>query len=127
MTASAGASFPKSIRVRKRREYLAVQRGGRRVTTEHFIVHARPNGGRPVRLGVTVSRKVGKAVVRNRVKRLCREAFRRNVAQLPHGLDVVLVARHGRPADGYEQVVREMIDGVARLKAGGGARRRRQR
>ncbi len=77
-------------------------------------------------MGVTVSRKVGKAVVRNRVKRLCREAFRRNAAQLPDGLDVVLIARHGRPADVYTQVVREMFDAVARLKAGGGARRRRR-
>ncbi len=127
MSPGPGASFPKSIRVRKRREYLAVQRGGRRVTTEHFIVHARPNGGRPARLGVTVSRKVGNAVVRNRVKRLCREAFRRNVSRFPRGLDVVMVARQQRPADIYLQVVEEMLEAVDRLKAGGGARRRRRK
>jgi len=127
VTPDSGASFPKSVRLRRRRQFLAVQRGGRRLTTEHFLVHARSNGGRPTRLGVTVSKKVGNAVVRNRVKRLCREAFRRNLERLPGGLDVVMVARHGRPVDGYAEVVNEMLDAVARLKSGGGGRKRRRR
>lgn len=86
-------------------------------------------------MGVTVSRKVGKAVARNRVKRLCREAFRRNAEKLPRGLDFVMVARQGRPADVYAQVVAEMLDAMAvlrernhpRAKAPGGSRRRRRR
>jgi ribonuclease P protein component len=52
-----------------------------------------PLGMVPSRLGVVVSRKLGKATVRNRAKRLLREAFRRNQDRLTQGLDLVLVAR----------------------------------
>ena len=86
--------FPRSVRLRRRSEFLEVQERGRRVHTPHFVVlfRARAGGGTGVRLGVTVSKKVGDAVRRNRVKRLVREAFR---------LDRVPDRVRGRPA-GHE-------------------------
>lgn len=117
--------FPKQLRLRRRRQFLTVQRGGRRVTTAHFVVYGRRNGTRPTRLGITVSRKVGKAHVRNRIKRWVREAFRRHA--LPTGLDVVFVARHERPLDSYEAAVHELNDAVRRLHAGAGRKRSERR
>src|SRR5262245_38162845 len=69
--------FPKSSRIRRRDEFLRLQRLGRRSTGKCFVVITakRIQGGS--RLGITASRKVGGAVVRNRVKRLIREFFRR--------------------------------------------------
>ena len=127
MNPPSSEGLPKRLRLRKRREYLAVQRTSNRVVTPHFIVFGRGNGGGPTRLGVTVSRKVGRAHVRNRVKRLVREAFRRNTAKLPGAMDMVLVARQGRPAEGYEQVVSEMIFAAGQLHSRGGERRNRRR
>lgn len=127
MASTGGEAFPKRLRLRRRREFLAVQRGHSRVVTPHFLVYGRPNGGRPTRLGVTVSRKVGRSHVRNRVKRLVREAFRRHRDQLPGGLDLVLVARQGRPVDDYAVVVAELISAAGELQRGGGADRRRRR
>ena len=63
------------------------------MNSPHFVFYLRPNGGRPARLGITVSRKVGKAHDRNRVKRLLREVFRRSRALMPVGVDIVAVAR----------------------------------
>jgi ribonuclease P protein component len=122
-----GEGFPKRFRLRRRREFLSVQRGGRRVPTGHFVVYGRPNGGRPTRIGITVSRKVGKAHDRNRVKRLVREAFRRHREALPRGLDLVLVARNDRRPEDFEQVVDELITAARRLEGQMAADRRSDR
>jgi ribonuclease P protein component len=106
--------FPKRLRLRKRREYLLAQRVGRRFTSTHFIFYLRPNGGRPARLGVTVSRKVGKAHDRNRIKRLLREVFRRAKAHLPNGLDIVVVARNDQAPPSFDETRNELLSAVAR-------------
>ena len=112
----AGLSFPKSLRLRKRREYLIVQRSYYRFVTKHFIVYARPNRSGTTKLGITVSRKVGRAHVRNRVKRWVREAFRLNFDRLPTGMLLVFVARQGRVLEAYGEVETEMLAATTELK-----------
>jgi ribonuclease P protein component len=103
------AGLPRSERIRKRSIYQRVQTTGRKIQTDHFIVFALPNDtASAARLGVTVSRKVGGAVTRNRVKRLVREAFRRQKALFPRGLEVVLIAKKQAAEVEYEQVCREI-------------------
>jgi ribonuclease P protein component len=63
------------------------------VSSAWLIVYGRPNGLPFCRLGLSVSRKVGSAVRRNRLRRLYREAFRLARAELPVGLDLVLIPR----------------------------------
>jgi ribonuclease P protein component len=99
--------------LRKRGEFAAVQGSGRKLHTDSFLVFVRPTSRRdaseaPARLGVTVSKKVGKAVTRNRVKRLVREAFRRRRACFPRGLDVVFVAKRAVGEVTFERVVGEI-------------------
>ena len=114
---SADERFPKAFRLRKRREFLAVQRSRYRYTTQHFIVYARHRGERDTRIGITVSKKVGKAHQRNRVKRLVREAFRLNRCRLPKGLDVVLVAKKGTSSACYTDVESQLMRAVTELKS----------
>jgi ribonuclease P protein component len=89
------AGFPKRARLRKRDDYLRVQGVGRRHHTEHFVVLRAPGSGPTARIGITVSTRVGNAVVRNRVKRLVREIVRVVWRDLQPSDDVVVIAKPG--------------------------------
>jgi ribonuclease P protein component len=78
------------------------------VRTEHFRIHARANGLGRSRLGVSVGRKFGRAVVRNRFKRMAREAFRTCDAVRAAGLDIVVVARDAKALDAPEEMARAL-------------------
>lgn len=86
-------TFPKHLRLLKRPLFQGCYKWGRRYATRHFIVFIRPNGLGHWRLGITASRKIGRAVVRNRIKRLVRETFRLHQKQVPGGLDIVVVCK----------------------------------
>src|SRR5687768_3238150 len=107
--------FPAAIRVRKRREFLAIQGAGAKHHLRHFLVFVVPPAARPaeertdaVRLGITVTRKVGCAVVRNRIKRYVREAFRRKRGSFTPGYDMVWVAKQSAASVGYAEVFAAM-------------------
>jgi ribonuclease P protein component len=85
--------FPRRHRLRHRVEFAVVYRQRRPVSDETLLVFARHNQLGHPRLGLSVSRKVGKAVVRNRWKRLIREAFRQSKSELPASLDLIVIPR----------------------------------
>jgi ribonuclease P protein component len=85
--------FSRSARVRLGGDFQRAFRRRRSVADASLIVYGHPNGLGHARLGLSVSRKIGGAVVRNRWKRLLREAFRLNRIQLPAGLDLIIVPR----------------------------------
>lgn len=100
--------FPRAVRLRKRPDFKRVQRSRHRLNTKSFIVcWSRGPGPEGERYGLTVSRKVGGAVTRNRVKRWLREAIRRNRGHV-EGLDVVFIAR-GSAADADFESVEEQV------------------
>jgi len=74
-------------------EFVNLNRSGQRHHTKHFILILKENGLGITRLGLTVSRKTGNAVKRNRVKRLIREFFRLNDTYFPLGYDIVITAK----------------------------------
>ncbi len=108
LEAGGRARFRKADRIRRRREYLAAQAAGRRLTAPHFTVILAPPGGEPrPRLGLVVTRRLGKAVRRNRVRRLLREFFRRHREELPCQ-DIIILARKGAETLTYADVTREL-------------------
>jgi ribonuclease P protein component len=117
--ASPVGRFPPTQRVRKRREFEAAQKAGRRVTTPHFVLllWARDESGL-ARLGIVASRKVGNAVIRNRAKRLVREAFRSTRDLFQAGIDLVVIVR--RPL-----YTMKLVDVVDEWRAASGGVRKR--
>jgi len=99
--------FGKRPRLRQRREFVAVQERGQKLHSGAYVVLGlRNNLGHP-RLGITVSTRVGNAVVRNQVKRWVREAFRAVATEWP-SMDVVVIARSSAPRAGREGAVRAL-------------------
>jgi ribonuclease P protein component len=87
--------FTKSQRLLKRRNYEQLRFEGRKVHSAWFLSISTVNGTERSRLGVTASRKVGNAVVRNRVKRVTREYFRQNRQYLKKCRDIHVIAKQG--------------------------------
>jgi ribonuclease P protein component len=103
------ASLPKHARLRKRGEYLRVQGVGRRHHTEHFVVLTAP-GAREgsSRVGITVSTRVGNAVVRNRVKRMLREILRISWRRIAPPADVVVIAKPNAAQASHDTAATEL-------------------
>ena len=94
----ATMSFARADALHRSAEFLRLQRLGVRIQSAHFVLYAGKLENQPgrSRLGVTVSRRIGNAVLRNRVKRRVREIFRGTIrASIPAGVSIVVIARAG--------------------------------
>jgi ribonuclease P protein component len=111
-------------RLSRSRDFDTVYRHGTSVSTRYLTLHWFPREedveGEP-RLGLAVPRAVGTAVVRNRVKRVLREAWKRLLPEVPAGKDYVLVARPGlaEPAEtrGEEWIAGEIAEALGKVPA----------
>jgi ribonuclease P protein component len=94
-----GTAPRRRARITRSGDFDAVYRRGRSAANRHLVVYAFARDDRPpaapARLGLSVSKKVGDAVARNRVKRVLRERFAEIAPSLPCGIDVVVIARPG--------------------------------
>ncbi|HEU4430946.1 MAG TPA: ribonuclease P protein component [Myxococcota bacterium] len=105
--------FRAADRIRDPRDYVRSRTNGRRASSSALTAELTWTGGRS-RLGLVVSRKVGGAVTRNRVKRRVREWFRRHRADLPVGADLVVIARRQAAELATQALWRELAALVAR-------------
>ena len=101
-------SFRKEEKIRQRADFLRTFQKGEHRKTPHFRVSLCPNPLPQKRLGITVGKKVGGAVERNRLKRLIREFFRLNKDLFPGSSDVVISAREGAANLDYWQLSEEL-------------------
>ncbi len=98
MSRNRPLGFPKTMHLRRPADFRRVYDCRCSVSDQLLIAYGCANDLGHVRLGLSVSRKFGNAVKRNRLRRLCREAFRQNRHDFPFGLDVVLIPRSSQEA-----------------------------
>ena len=123
MAEAAGkAGFPRTVRLLSPGDFARVFAVRRSASSGPLVLYACPaaTAAQPARLGLSVSRRIGNAVVRNRWKRRLREAFRQTRAGLPPGNDFVIVVRSGATPAGAAGAgqVEQLIVELARRVVG---------
>ena len=108
--------FGKAARILRRREFLAVQQRGLRLYAGKLVVLALDAGGKRPRIGITVPGKVANAVIRNRIKRWVREAFRSVAADLPPAEAAAGRVAAGKIGTTVEEKVPAAVPGRDQLK-----------
>ena len=104
----------KSVRLRKHAQFCRVQSKGRRIGGKFLLVIFAPSSFLGVRFGLTVSRHVGNAVTRNRIKRRLRDILRHQKSALK-GLDVVWIARNQAATANYDGLRQEVSYLIGRI------------
>ncbi len=108
MHLSKNFSYSKKERLLKRRDFVNLNQGGRRLYSKNFLIILKKNALCFSRLGITVTKKIGNAVKRNRIKRLVREFFRLNKERLPKGYDISIIARADVSTFRLQDIEREL-------------------
>lgn len=113
-----GFRFPRAARMRRRRDFARTIRDGRTVAGEAFVIHCLAVPGERRLLGVVCGRRVGNAVVRNRVKRRLRELFRTHPEHFRNGLWFVAVAKPPIAEEDFKTLEENVLAALAELTGG---------
>ncbi|BDB03495.1 ribonuclease P protein component [Clostridium botulinum] len=101
----------KENKIRKNKEFRHVYRRGKSYSNKLLVLYVCKNRYNINRLGVSVSKKVGKSVVRNRVKRLIKESYRLNLDKdMKQGYDLVFIARNSSNDKDYKDIESALIN-----------------
>ena len=92
--------------LKKNYEFRRLYKKGKSAVTPYLVLYVRQTGRDTNRIGVTVSNKIGKAVVRNKIRRRLREIYRLREDKLCRGTDLVIVARGKSAQATYAQLER---------------------
>ncbi len=94
--------------LKKNYEFKRVYKYGKSYANRYVVLYVLKNNSKNRKIGYSVSKKIGKAVVRNRVKRLFREAYRNNNHKVISGVDIILIARKPIVNASYQQIVKSL-------------------
>ncbi len=107
-----GEGFPRTLRLLRKTQFDLVFKQGNRVPRKHLLMFVKPNTLSSPRLGIATGKRYGKAVERNRAKRIVREVFRRFIRQHLAGIDLVVLVRPGRGPLRFDNCLGEMRSGL---------------
>jgi len=100
--------FPKKVRLLKRAQFLTLSKQGEKVHTDCFLAIVLKGTGHNNRVGITISKKIGNAVERNRIKRIIREYFRHNKENISGPNDMNIIAKKGMTTLSNRQIIEKL-------------------
>ncbi len=100
--------LPKNVRLLKRAQFLTLSKQGKKVHTDSFLALVLKGTAQNNRIGITVSKKVGNAVVRNRIKRIIREYFRHKKETMSGPIDINIIAKKGLTTLSNRQIIEKL-------------------
>ena len=86
------------------RQFAAVYQNGKSKANKYLVMYVLPNDHNEIRIGISVSKKVGNSIVRHRLTRLIRETYRLHREELADGYDIVVIARNSAKDKSYQQI-----------------------
>ena len=86
------------------RQFDAVYQNGKSKANKYLVMYVLPNDHNEIRIGISVSKKVGNSIVRHRLTRLIRETYRLHREELADGYDIVVIARNSAKDKSYQQI-----------------------
>lgn len=97
------------ISLKNSREFGVVYNNRKSFANRYLVMYIAPNQLDEIRIGISVSKKVGNSVVRHRITRLIRESYRLNKSCIRIGYDIVVVARQNAKGQGYRNIESALI------------------
>ena len=104
------------LKLKKRAEFISIRKNGHFKKSKFFIVNYQYMENSENFLGITVSKKIGKAVIRNYLKRVVRSIVRNNIDLIPYGLLFEIIPKKGTEKTSYSLLERDLVDTLTRLK-----------
>ncbi len=105
-------------RLKKRKEFGYIYKNGESQYSRHIVIMHTVNKYRKVRVGFSISKKVGKAFVRNKIKRQMRAIVRENISSLPPAKNYVVIAKPSIVEIDYEAMKKELLNTFAKIAKG---------
>ena len=104
------------LKLKKRAEFISVRKNGSSKKSRFFIINFQHVPNSENFLGITVSKKIGKAVIRNYLKRIVGSIIRDNINQIPKGILFEVIPKKGAEKSSYNLLERDLVDTLSNLK-----------
>ncbi|WP_101773720.1 ribonuclease P protein component [Peptostreptococcus faecalis] len=103
--------------IKKDSDFRRVYQKGKSVADRNLVIYTLQNGKKKSRIGISISKKVGKANVRNKIRRYIKEAYRINIdANIKNGYDIVFIARVNSSSASYKDIEKSIKNITKRAK-----------
>lgn len=101
--------LPKKFRLRKNIDFRKTYKRGKSLATRNLVMYIKKNNLKDSRIGFSISKKIGKAHIRNKLKRQLREIIRKKIPLIKKGYDIIFIARQGIKFSSFKDMEKDIM------------------